>query len=662
MKNANTIVKTGTMLVALVTIAVCASHSQAQTQTAAASLDQILEEISTYAGGMESAPFWKLRDYVYARKDNPTERVECEARLLEFLGTNATPVAKMAVSRHLRLIGSDRSVPVLQGMLLAGDTADMALYALQKIPGSAADKALLQTLPNVGASVKTSIIAALGERRCAGAVTALSALMKADTEFAGAAALALGEIGGEAACAALLASLATVPAELKPVVAAAALRGAEGLAAGKKPGSASNVYAKLLADETLPSPVREAAMIGKISTAGGNAGSIVLGQLKSADPGMQEAAIGKIRDVFKPDGIGPVCSLFPGLAEGAQVRLLAVLAGYPGARVLPVVLAAARSNSQAVRIAALKTLEAVGDASTVPLLVEAAAGSTGPEQNAARSALALVKDRAADVELLGLLSQKPADNALAEVILAVGERRIYSAKDEVAACLASSSPRVRVQALRALRAIGTPSDMTRVLKFVLNSSADSEIAEGATTVNALAQKMTNPAGRSTVVRDMMTRSKDPKEKARLCSILGRIGDDSSLPLLRTALSAGNSEVADAAARAIAAWPTLAARDDIVQLAQKSGNETHRLLALQGFLRLVRSERYRKPDAAVADLRMAYVYSTRPEERRLILGILPNFACPEALELSGILLGEPAVKPEAQAAIDRIKARLAIVEK
>jgi len=73
--------------------------------------------------------------------------------------------------------------------------------------------------------------------------------------------------------------------------------------------------------------------------------------------------------------------------------------------------------------------------------------------------------------------------------------------------------------------------------------------------------------------------------------------------------------------------------------------------------MVRAERYRKPEAAVADLRLAYAFSTRPEERRLILGMLPNFACPEALELAGALLGESAVKAEAQAAIDKLKARL-----
>jgi hypothetical protein len=64
-----------------------------------ASLDQVLRELSTYDGGVDSAAVWKLRDYLMARKDNPAASAECEAKLLAFLKTRATPAAKMAASR-----------------------------------------------------------------------------------------------------------------------------------------------------------------------------------------------------------------------------------------------------------------------------------------------------------------------------------------------------------------------------------------------------------------------------------------------------------------------------------------------------------------------------------------------------------------------------------
>jgi hypothetical protein len=44
----------------------------------------------------------------------------------------------MAVIRHLRIIGGDRSVTALAPKLLDANIADHALYALEKIPGNAA--------------------------------------------------------------------------------------------------------------------------------------------------------------------------------------------------------------------------------------------------------------------------------------------------------------------------------------------------------------------------------------------------------------------------------------------------------------------------------------------------------------------------------------------
>jgi hypothetical protein len=122
--------------------------AQAQDQAAprTATLDEILKEVSSYDGGIDSAAFWKLRDYIYARKDDPAARALCEAKLLQFLKTPATPVAKMAACRYLRMIGSDAAVPALQVMLSDPRAADMAIYALQRIPGGAAEKALMQAL------------------------------------------------------------------------------------------------------------------------------------------------------------------------------------------------------------------------------------------------------------------------------------------------------------------------------------------------------------------------------------------------------------------------------------------------------------------------------------------------------------------------------------
>jgi hypothetical protein len=140
--------------------AILRAQAPALAPASPATLDQILKELSTWDGGIESAPVWKLRDYVRARRDDPAGRAECESKLLQFLKTRATPVAKMAACRHLRVIGSAAAVAPLQAMLADPGSADMALYALQGIAGAAVDQALIAALPtSVGATKIAAFLA-----------------------------------------------------------------------------------------------------------------------------------------------------------------------------------------------------------------------------------------------------------------------------------------------------------------------------------------------------------------------------------------------------------------------------------------------------------------------------------------------------------------------
>jgi HEAT repeat protein len=337
--------------------------------------------------------------------------------------------------------------------------------------------------------------------------------------------------------------------------------------------------------------------------------------------------------------------------------LLAVLSGYPRALVLPTVLQAARSSAAPVRIAAMKALESTGDPSIVPFLAEKAADARGPERAAARSALGMLKGRAVDEAILALLAQKPTDAVAGEMLLAIADRRIFAAKPVVAASLTSPSADVRAQALRTLRAIGTPSDTSAVLGLLLKSADESERGEAEKTAAALAQKVANSAGRSREVKARLATEKAPDARVRLFNVLPLIGDNSALPILRAALQDSNAEIRDAAVRALAAWPTSAARDDMVGLARDSANETHRLLATVSLVRSVGLDPYRNPEAAVADLKLAAGFASRPEEQKLILGAVVAFPCKGALDLAAGYLQEPAVKAEAQAAVDNITTRL-----
>jgi HEAT repeat protein len=621
---------------------------------AAPSLAGILQELASYDGGIESAAAWKLRDYVHARMDDPDGRAECEAALLRFLGSTATPPAKRIASRQLRIVAGDTAVPVLKGMLGDPELVDLAVYSLQQIPGAAADRALVEALSPTDGASRIAVVAALGERRSTAAVPALVPFLK-QPPVASTAATALGRIGGDAAVAALAAARRGAPAPLASTIASALLASAEQHRDAKNPKAALQLYEPLAADTTLPSPIRRAAVMGTIAASGSPA--VLLEHLASPEPILQEAAIASVSTLIPADGIGPVCALLPKLPEHTQVQLLAILQGYPPERVRPAVLDAARSPAPDVRLAALNTLASVGDESDVVFLVETAAGAKGPEQTAARAALAALKGPGVNNAIVAALGRQAPDDVKGELMVAASDRRIFTAKPVVTASLASPSGTLRLQALRALRAIGTPSDAARVLDLLLTTGTERERTEAERTIVALAAKVPNADARARAVRARLTGTTDTASRVRLIALLPLIGDNSALPVLRMSLDDPDPEIHDAAVRALVAWPSSAARDDVRRLARDSRNATHRLLAIAGLVRIIGLEPYREPRAAVADLREAAGFAWRPEEQRLVLGALSRFPCEDALDLAAGFLRETSVQAEAQAAIDQITARL-----
>ena len=640
----------------LLTAPAFSGQEAAKPPAAGKTLDAILAAFATWDGGIRSEARWELRDYVRAHRDDPAGREQCETALLAYLAGKATGQAKMEAARHLRVIAGEAAVAPLQKLIADPRTADYAIYVLQPLPGAAAEQALVRALSGgkLAPATRRELVAALGQRRSAAAVPALVPLLAGkDPALATAAAISLGRIGDGPARDALAAAWPKAAGPLKGATASALLSCAERSLQAGDAAAALRVYEMLAADTALAPPIRGAALIGRIDASGPSRASVLVEMLGGADEGGRDAAVARLREAIPADGVAPVCALVPRLPDATKIEVLTALAGYPADRVRPTVLDAARREKGAVRVAALKALGLVGSASEAGFLAETAAAVRGEEQAAARAALASLKGPDVDTTIVSALAANPAAALETELLLAVAERRVFVAKPAVAARLASPTPRVRREALRTLRAIGTPSDIPAVLDVLLAAPDEEVQADAELTVNALAAKMAVANRRATPIRMRLRTEKDPAARARLLAVLPLTADGSALADLRAALRDPAPEVADAAARAIAAWPTASAYDDVLRMAKESGDETHNLLAIQGLVRMLTLDTNRLPAAAVADLKMVAGMASRPEERKLVLGALAQFPGPDALEAAKGFLSDPDLKAEAQAAVDSI---------
>ena len=94
---------------------------------------------------------------------------------------------------------------------------------------------------------------------------------------------------------------------------------------------------------------------------------IVITALKGADESMQSMAISLIRDMPGADVTKILARELPNLSARGQVQLLSALADRGDRTALPAVIGATISKDQSVKIAALRALGQLGNASNVDL-------------------------------------------------------------------------------------------------------------------------------------------------------------------------------------------------------------------------------------------------------------------------------------------------------
>ena len=510
---------------------------------------------------------------------------------------------------------------------------------------------LREALPKASGNAKIGIINTLGVRGDKKAVGLLTELVADPNQtFAVAAVAALGRIDDPAATEALAKAKDKTTGALRASVLDAYLRCADRLAAKGQKDAASAIYKQLYATSE-PMPIRVAAVQGMIITAGDKTGDTVVEVLKSNDKPMQTAAIATLKDVAKTDVVKAAAEQLPNLGAVQQVQLLAAISDCGDRVAMPAVLAAAKSTDESVRVAALTAIGTLGDASTVDLLVQTASATSGAEQKAAQDSL--YRLRGADIDQT-ILSKLPdaEPKAKVELIRSCDQRNITAAVPVLEKAVKDADGRVRIEAIKALRAVAGPQDLAGLIDLQLAASG-ADRSELEKTVVAVARKIPADKNPAEKVLAALPAAKDLDAKCSLLSVLGKIGDPAALPVLREAIADKEDKVKDAAVRALSDWPTAAPAADLLKVAQTSENQVHKTLALRGYVRLVGLESDKPAEEIIKMYQEAMALAPNAAEKRMVLSGLGNTKSFEALQMAAGYLDDAELKQEAEAAVVKI---------
>jgi HEAT repeat protein len=588
----------------------------------AADPESLVRQVAAYDYGKDPAAVRELEALVL--HSGPS----LEKLLLSGLASAQTLAAKDAFCRNLAVAGGDAAVPKLAAMLESPETADMARYALEKIPGEKAGVALREALMKTTPPVQTGIVVSLGRRRDAASVKNIAGLLGSkDAALASAAAAAFGSIADPASQEALFAAPRT-PAVVDALMAMADRIG------GKR---ASDIY------ERLEFP--ESKGMGRESLRAALKGNSVKLQANAA------------RGLARLDGAALAKEL-PNVPERARVQILAALtdSGQPGVR--QVLLDAASNQSEAVRVASLNGLAKLGAAADVPMLAKRAAATSGDEQAAARFALGNIRGTDVDPAILQAIpGAEPKEKV--ELIRALGERGATTGAEVLLAAAADANRPVRVESVRALREIAGARHVPALLGLLSKAPNDTERRDLERTV-ASAIRRSKESSVADVV-DSYQAATDPGVRISLLNVLSLAGDASALPQIRQALQDSNPDIQRAALNALSGWPSPEPMNDLLSLARSSTEPTRQILALRGYFLLVQLPSSRTPSETARLLQTAMPLATRPDEKRAVLAVVQRLVCPESLELAKSVLKDPQVAAEAQLAVTTLERALSFVK-
>lgn len=569
-----------------------------------------------------------------------------EQKLIDVLKSDAPKAEKAMTCKKLAVYGSAEAVPALAPLLEDWELSSWARTALEVIPGPAADRALREALDKVDGRLLVGVINSIGNRRDAKAIDGLTAkLESSDTAVVTAAAVAMGHIGGDAAAKPLREALAKNTA-----VAEGCILCAEGYLDAGEQAKAMALYDAVRQANVPGQRVLEATR-GAILSRGSAGVPLLIEQLESSDAEKVGIGLRAARELPGRDVTEALAAELDRLSPAMRPLLLLALADRHDDAVLPVVVKAAQSGPETLRVTAVNVLVRLGNASCVPVLLDAAVEADEELSPAAKETLIRLAGDDVDAAILSQLAQAKGEKR--QVLIEVaGQRQLHAALPAVAKSLNDADPAIRGAAVEAIGLIGQ-ADQAADLVALLQKTDDAKERVG---MERTLMAISGRCGVACVPHLLpLTKSRDDQLHMIGLHALAIVGGPDALAAMKSAIDGASEAVQDEAVRVLSTWPNKWPDDDdagklLLTLAKSDGKMSHQVLGLRGYLQYVRGRQAFSNDEKLTRVKAVLDLAKRPEERRQAIAVLGAAPGAGALELLMELTKEAAVTEEAYSAI------------
>lgn len=590
-----------------------------------------------------------------SRPGAETERRMYTTALLAALGSEAASSVKAFLIRQLRLAGGEEVIAPLGELLLNEDLCEPAAQTLLSVPADGVAAVFRQALPESEGKPRVAIIKALGRLRDRSSVPILLKDAKSEDRSVRLAALyALANIGDPAASEALQEALNPDSRYEKALATGLYLVFLERLAEGGRRSQVASMCRELMEARPKDEHVQIASLTSLARILGPEAFDDLLTAMRSENNQIRITARGLAVTLPGEDATRRWIAGMMGRPAGERVDVLMILGDRADRAALPALLEAAKDPDETVRIAALEALGQMPDVSSIAGLIAALTGGTDKERRAARASLGHIPGEAPVRALNEALAGADAGGRV-EIVRCLAERGpavlpilFRTAQD--------NDESVRIGSLRAIGSLAEPNSLPPLVDLLREAKTGNERRAAESAVLAVCRRIEDTEGRAEPLLSALEGA-GPPSRSSLLGLLSRLGGGKALDVVRNSLEDENEEVRDAAIRALCDWPDAQPRQLLLDLAKAAPKETHRILALRGYVRMVGLAESLSAREALGMYESAMETARRPDGKKLVLAGVARVVDPEALKYAQGYLEDEEFKAEAEAACVRVAASI-----
>lgn len=570
-----------------------------------------------------------------------------EAELIKSLGSGSTEERDAARQTLLRT-ATPAAIPALAAQLTGAETFDNACFLLESLRCPDADAALASALDKTSGREQAGLLDALARRDAPLAEKKAAALLSAAEPVRTAALHYLGTLATPDA----LNALCALPTDR--AVGDALLLAADRLVSHKDTARAIELYARLYRTN-LPDSLRLAALAGLVLNDADHAQTWLtegLGNASSVWRGTAARLAAQQPPRFLKKHGAALMAALPAEGRLAFINALVATKNRNAAALLRVALE--KDSEASVRLAAAAGLGDLGTARDAATLIGMLGQSDAALADAARMSLIKLGDSDANADVIRALRKSGDTATRLRLINVITFRKAQAAAPDLPAFFADADAAVRTATFQALTDLATAKQVPAVVAAAAKASDSHEKNAAEKALFALSRKY--PDAATDAVAQALAAA-DPERRSTFLFALGIAATPAALPYVQNALKDADTAVAEDALRVLSDWQDPAASGTLLAQAQSNPNNSLRILALRGYIRLADKE----SDAArrAEQLGLAQALVTRPEEKTQLIAAWGRTPVPAAVDALKGFLKDDALKTEALKALRAVALKVPV---